>query len=133
VARTKEFDPEAALQAALELFWRHDYEAISMARPVEHLGIGRASVYATFGNKRELYLKAYDRYLRNSPDVVDLLSQPGPMLAAVPALVERYTEESVHDSMHRGCLVVNTAVELAPHNRRPRSGWSPTETTWRPR
>jgi len=56
VARTKEFDPEAALQAALELFWRRGYEATSMSDLVDHLGIGRASLYATFGNKHELYV-----------------------------------------------------------------------------
>ncbi|MFE5588533.1 helix-turn-helix domain-containing protein, partial [Kitasatospora sp. NPDC056531] len=58
MARTKEFDPDAALQAALELFWRRGYEATSMADLVEGLGIARASIYATFGSKRELYLRA---------------------------------------------------------------------------
>ncbi|MBI0380439.1 helix-turn-helix transcriptional regulator, partial [Streptomyces albiflaviniger] len=49
MARTKEFDPEAALQSALELFWQRGYEATSMADLVDYLGIGRASIYATFG------------------------------------------------------------------------------------
>ncbi len=62
MARTKEFDPDAALQSALELFWRRGYEATSMADLVEALGIGRASIYATFGNKHDLYLKALERY-----------------------------------------------------------------------
>ena len=62
VARTKEFDPEAALRAALELFWERGYEATSMADLVGHMGVARASIYATFGGKRALYLKALDRY-----------------------------------------------------------------------
>ncbi len=62
MARTKEFDPDVALRKVLDLFWRRGYEATSMADLVEHLGVARASIYATFGGKRELYLKALDRY-----------------------------------------------------------------------
>jgi TetR/AcrR family transcriptional repressor of nem operon len=118
MARTKEFDPDAALQAALELFWERGYEATSMADLVEHLGVARASIYSTFGGKHELYLKAFDRYLQNAdPDIVAALSQPGPALPAVRALIWRYAHESIADERRRGCLVVNTAVELAPHDR----------------
>ncbi|MFI6288335.1 TetR/AcrR family transcriptional regulator [Streptomyces sp. NPDC051018] len=133
MARTKEFDPDAALQRAMELFWHKGYEATSMADLVEHLGIGRASVYATFGSKRELYLKAYDRYLENGVDFVGLLSRPGPVLPAVRALVERYADEAARDTLHRGCMVVNTAVELAPHDRtaarRVEANWDFVEGT----
>ncbi|GGT67983.1 TetR/AcrR family transcriptional regulator [Actinomadura citrea] len=114
MARTKEFDPDAALLRALELFWERGYEATSMADLVAHLGIARASVYATFGGKRELYLKALERYLRDTdPKIAEALSQPGPVLPAVLALIEGYAEESAHGRPRLGCLVVNTAVELA--------------------
>lgn len=84
MARTKEFDPDAALRAALELFWRRGYEATSMSDLVEHLGVGRASIYATFGNKRELYLKALARYEQGLlPDLLADLSRPGPALPGV--------------------------------------------------
>jgi TetR/AcrR family transcriptional regulator, transcriptional repressor for nem operon len=133
VARTKEFDPEAALQKAMELFWERGYEATSMADLVEHLGIARASIYATFGGKHELYLKAYERYVQvRDPNVVELLSQPGPALPAVRALVNAYAEESLTDERRRGCLVVNTAVELAPRDphaaRRVAASWDTVET-----
>ncbi|MEV6006512.1 TetR family transcriptional regulator [Streptomyces sp. NPDC051976] len=118
MARTKEFDPEIALQAALELFWRRGYEATSMADLVAHLGIGRASVYAAFGSKHELYLRALRRYGRlYDPVLLEELSQPGPALPAVRALVNRFAEESAGDELRRGCFVTNTAVELAPHDR----------------
>ena len=132
MARTKEFDPDAALQAALELFWRKGYEATSMSDLVDHLKVARASIYATFGGKRELYLKAFDRYLENAdPDIVTALSQPGPVLPAVRALVRRYARESMDDDLRRGCMVVNTAVELAPHDRaatrRVQASWNTVE------
>ncbi len=79
VARPKEFDPDIALDRALELFWEKGYEATSMADLVQHLGIGRASLYATFGSKHDLYLKALDRYLlKADPNPLEFLSGPGP-------------------------------------------------------
>ncbi|MCG5215685.1 TetR/AcrR family transcriptional regulator [Streptosporangium sp. KLBMP 9127] len=113
MARTKEFDPDTALQAALELFWARGYEATSMADLVARLGIGRASLYATFGSKHELYVLALRRYVeKRDPSPIELLSQPGPALPAVRALVELYTEQSVADQ--RGCMIVNAAAELLP-------------------
>ncbi|MGK5543972.1 TetR/AcrR family transcriptional regulator [Streptomyces sp. URMC 127] len=117
MARTKEFDPDAALQSALELFWQRGYEATSMADLVGHLGIARASLYATFGSKRDLYLKALERYGdQRGPGVTEELARPGPALPAVRALVTRYAEEAAGDELRRGCFVTNTAVELAPHD-----------------
>ncbi len=133
MARTKEFDPDAALQAALELFWRRGYEATSMADLVSHLGIARASIYATFGSKRELYAKALERYSeQHGPDIVVELSQPGPALPAVRAVVRRFADEAAADHERRGCFVTNTAIELAPHDaamaRRVGASWDSIET-----
>jgi TetR/AcrR family transcriptional regulator, transcriptional repressor for nem operon len=115
MARAKEFDPDVALQQAMELFWARGYDGTSIAELAEHLEIGRASLYATFGDKRELYLKALKRYLESGdPNPLDLLSQPGPALPAVRALVEAYVRESVEDEQRRGCMVVNAATELMP-------------------
>lgn len=134
MARTKEFDPDAALQSALELFWRRGYEATSMADLVEHLGIGRASIYATFGNKHELYLKALDRYAETrDPRLVGELSQPGPALPAVRALVRSFaTEAASPEDRRHGCFITNSAAELAPHDpavaRRVEISWEHVET-----
>ncbi|MEU4658382.1 TetR/AcrR family transcriptional regulator [Streptomyces sp. NPDC023723] len=134
MARTKEFDPDAALRAALELFWRRGYEATSMSDLVAHLGIGRGSVYATFGSKHELYLKALEHYERGLlPDLLQDLARPGLALPGVRALVRRYAAEATRDGLReRGCFVTNTAAELAPHDpaaaRRVERNWDQLET-----
>ncbi len=134
MGRTKEFDPDAALQSALELFWRCGYEATSMADLVEHLGIGRASIYATFGSKHELYLKAMDRYAETrDPALLVELSQPGPALPAVRAMVRRFAAEAASpEDRLNGCFITNTAAELAPHDpaaaRRVEISWEHVET-----
>ncbi|MFB7505231.1 TetR/AcrR family transcriptional regulator [Streptomyces broussonetiae] len=134
MARTKEFDPDAALQAALELFWRRGYEATSMADLVDRLGIGRASLYATFGSKHELYLKALERYAQaGHTRTVRELSRPGPALPAVRAVVRRFAAEAAEEPGRLdGCLITNTAAELAPHDpaaaRRVERSWDHLET-----
>ncbi|MEU3727385.1 TetR family transcriptional regulator [Streptomyces sp. NPDC031705] len=134
MARTREFDPDAVLQSALELFWRRGYEATSVADLVEHLGIGRASIYATFGSKHELYLKALDRYAEaHHPLLLAELSAPGPALPAVRAVVRRFAAEAASPGVRRsGCFVTNTAAELAPHDpaaaRRVEVSWDRLET-----
>ncbi|MEU8277777.1 TetR/AcrR family transcriptional regulator [Microbispora bryophytorum] len=133
MARTKEFDPDVVLERALDLFWRRGFEATSMADLVEHLGIGRASLYATFGGKHDLYVKALERYAQTrDPNLVELLSQPGPALPAVRTLVERHTEESIRDRDRRGCMIVNAATELLPDDepvaRLVEASWTGLET-----
>lgn len=132
MARTKEFDPEAALDAAMELFWERGYAATSVADLVERLGIARASVYATFGGKHELYLKALDRYLAlRDPAVISRLAGPEPALAQVRALVRDYVAEAVGERGRRGCFVVNAAVEAmaadAEVGRRVATSWTTLE------
>ncbi|MEU9181582.1 TetR/AcrR family transcriptional regulator [Streptomyces sp. NPDC048550] len=134
MARTKEFDPDAALQSALELFWRRGYEATSVTDLVEHLGIGRASIYATFGSKHELYLKALDRYAQSvDPRLFADLSGPGPALPAVRTVVRRFASEAASpEERLNGCFITNTAAELGAHDsvaaRRVESSWDRLET-----
>ncbi|WP_171168069.1 TetR/AcrR family transcriptional regulator [Streptomyces sp. I05A-00742] len=117
MGRNKEFDPDAALRSALELFWRKGYEATSMQDLVDHLGVNRGSLYATFGSKHALYLRALDRYCELKGEVsLGLLSRPGAALPAVRELVLLYAAESLDDPDRKGCLVTNTAVEVLPED-----------------
>ncbi|MEC3951685.1 TetR family transcriptional regulator [Nocardia sp. CDC153] len=134
MARTKEFDPDTVLRRALELFWERGYEATSMSDLVEHLGIAKASIYGTFGGKRELYLKALQRYLETTdPVIMTELSQPGPVLPAVRDLVTRFITEASSPDSYLGCMVVNSAVEMARRDeavaRLVESSWAHLETT----
>lgn len=112
MARAKEFDEDAVLTQAVELFWERGYAATTTAELVERLGIGRASLYATFGSKRDLYLKALDHYSRTR-DPVAMLSTPGPTLPAVRGLIDLYVEQCIADRERRGCMIANAAGETA--------------------
>lgn len=113
--RTKDFDPDAVLELAMQLFWTRGYSATSIADLVGHLGIARASLYATFGSKSELYRQALDRYCQQQAGpVLDALAADGPVLPRIAVLLERLAEAPHTDPDRRGCLVVNAATELVP-------------------
>jgi TetR/AcrR family transcriptional repressor of nem operon len=132
VARTKEFDPDSALRAAMDLFWRKGYEATSMQDLVDGLGIGRGSIYATFGSKHELYLRALDRYAEQfDARALDRLSRSGPALPVVREFVRAFLADALTDG--RGCLVTNTAVECPrdrPLARLVEVSWDGLETAF---
>ncbi|WP_020636945.1 TetR/AcrR family transcriptional regulator [Amycolatopsis alba] len=117
MSRVKEFDVDAACEAALELFWRQGYEATSVNDLVAGLGIGKASLYATFGTKHELYLTVLNRYIaRGDERFLADFAAPGPALAGVRRLIDRYLAEILDESGRKGCFVVNAAMEMMPRD-----------------
>jgi AcrR family transcriptional regulator len=68
MARTKEFDPEAALQKAVGVFWRLGYERTSLDMLMRAMGISKQSLYDTFGDKRSIYFRAMYQYRKSTND-----------------------------------------------------------------
>lgn len=117
MSRVKEFDVGEACDGALALFRRQGYEATSVSDLVTHLGVAKASLYATFGTKHDLYVAALKRYAeRADARVVAQLSEPGSGVAAVRRLFDGYAAEILGDETRTGCFVVNAAIELLPHD-----------------
>lgn len=112
MARPREFDEGVVLRQAMELFWEQGYQATSLDDLVTHLGIGRASLYAAFGSKHELFLDALDLYIRDRADRIGAaLSAPGPVLPAVKQVIAGFLSRASDPDLP-GCMVVNTATEL---------------------
>jgi len=79
---SKQFDPDIALEQAMHVFWQRGYEAASLAELQQRMGIGKKSLYDTFGNKRALFLKALAHYTRTvNGDMRDRLLAEGSPLA----------------------------------------------------
>jgi TetR/AcrR family transcriptional regulator, transcriptional repressor for nem operon len=115
LARTKEFRPEEALDAAVQLFWRRGYEATSMRDLLDGMGIGRGSFYDTFGDKHALFLASLDRFEEVRTAWIDEALE-GSGLGGIEEVFRRTIEGMVRFEPRRGCLLANTAVELAPHD-----------------
>lgn len=118
MARPKEFDEEQALAAALEVFWEKGYEAASVQDLTERMGIQKASLYNTFGDKHALFVRALSAYSSETLNWYrEQLDRPGPLRAALTSMFRELTQPCEdEDDDCRGCLCVNSAVELAPHD-----------------
>ena len=112
--RPKEFDPDVALDRAVDVFWSRGYGGTSIQHLVDALGVNRGSLYATFGDKHGLYLAALDRYRQSEVvQIVDLLEQPGPVKRVVRRPFDAVVLSVAEGRGGRGCLVCNAAVEQA--------------------
>src|SRR3569833_2985415 len=115
--RTKEFDREEALRRAVEVFWRRGYEAASTEELLTAMGIGRQSMYNTFGDKHRLYVEALRHYqAETGADMVERLSAARSPLAALSGVLLEVARQS-EEERRRGCMAVNAATEFADSDK----------------
>ncbi|HEY4108977.1 TetR/AcrR family transcriptional regulator [Puia sp.] len=118
MARTKDFDETEVLAKAIKLFWQKGYNGTSMQDLVDGLGISRSSLYDTFGDKRQLYLKALQSYQQEQCcGITQLLNGSIPAKAAIRQLMDMTIQEMIRDKQHKGCFLINSAVETAHHDK----------------
>ncbi len=112
----KQYDEAFVLERAMEAFWDHGYEATSVSDLVAVTGINRGSLYAGFSDKRTLFMRALEHYDRTyrTDFLGDLAANHSPREAILAAF--REVKASTEGGDRRGCLVVNTALELSPHD-----------------
>ncbi|MFH7595622.1 TetR/AcrR family transcriptional regulator [Streptomyces racemochromogenes] len=114
MGRPKQFDPDAAVEQAMQVFWRQGYAATTPQDLVDALGIGKGSLYHAFGSKHALFELALRRY-RDSQAlaVIEALGGDGPVKDRLRAALRMLVEMDLTDPDRRGCMAVNTAAELA--------------------
>ena len=109
--RPREFDVDAALDAALAIFWRHGYEGTSLSDLTDAMGISRPSLYAAFGNKEQLFRAAMDRYERRvGPTMSAALAVPTAR-AGVEQLLRRTADALTGGGeASTGCFLILSAM-----------------------
>ncbi|REK91971.1 TetR/AcrR family transcriptional regulator [Streptomyces inhibens] len=114
MGRPKQFDPDAAVEQAMEVFWRKGYAATTPQDLVDAIGIGRGSLYNAFGSKHALFDKALRRY-RDSQALalIEMLEGSGPVKDRLRKTLRFLVEMDLADPDQRGCMAVNVAAELA--------------------
>jgi Transcriptional regulator len=118
MARPREFDEATALEAAIECFWHRGYEATSVRDLADKMGISGPSLYNAYGDKRALFAQALEHYVDNSARaLIKRLEASLPPKQAVRRFIEEIIDRSVNDRERRGCFLINSALEVAPHDR----------------
>jgi len=115
MARTKEFDRQTVLGEAMEVFWTRGYEATSMTFLRLAMGLSRQSLYDTFGDKKQLFAEALARYVNFNDGQVAALLENEDALEGIRSFLQARVRMLSADQ-RRGCLMINTCVELSLHD-----------------
>ncbi len=117
MARPREFDEEKALEAAAACFWARGYEATSVRDLSGSMGIAGASLYNAYGGKRALFEAALDHYCnRSMRERIARIEAGTSGLGAIKLFFEGVIGRSIGDVDRKGCFLVNSALEVAPHD-----------------
>ena len=119
MARPREFNETAALEAAIACFWNHGYEATSVRDLAESMGLSPPSLYNAYGDKHALFVQALEHYLnRSMRERIERLESTLSPKAAVCEFIKEIIDHSANDRERRGCFLVNSALEIAPHDKK---------------
>ncbi len=116
MGRNYEFNREETLNKAMQVFWQKGYKATSMKDLIDEMGIQPGSIYNSFGDKHSLFLEAIKYYgdVVTSNALKSLENEGSPLENLHKYVVEIISRPS--EKKCRGCLIVNTVVELSPHD-----------------
>jgi TetR/AcrR family transcriptional repressor of nem operon len=114
MGRPKTFEPDVAIECAMQTFWTRGYAATSPADLAEATGVGKGSLYHEFGSKRELFGKALECYGRLGDEAATaVFDEPGTAKERITAFLRSLVDADLDGPERRGCLAANTALELA--------------------
>lgn len=117
MARPREFDEAEVLDAAINRFWIHGYEATSVRDLADEMKLSGASLYNAFGDKRSLYERALSRYLDQTFRArIQRIESAYPPREAIIQFLDEIVARSLADRKRRGCMLVNSAIESAPRD-----------------
>jgi TetR/AcrR family transcriptional repressor of nem operon len=117
MARPQEFETCEVLRNAMYVFWSKGYEAASLNDILAATGLSKSSLYATFGDKRALFLAAFDAYRKERLyHLHRILNDDQPARLSIEEFFRQVLAHSQSDTGASGCMTANEAVELAPHD-----------------
>jgi AcrR family transcriptional regulator len=111
--RPLSFDRDAALEKAMYLFWQQGYEGTSLSELTREMGISPPSLYAAFGDKKQLFFAAIERYMNTSEASPDAIRDAPTAREAVENVLRTAAISHTQRGCPPGCLLVSGAVNLS--------------------
>lgn len=114
MVNSRKFNEEQVLDNILHTFWRKGFEATSLDDLIEATGVKRQSLYNAFGNKDDMFLKAYERYLDHINETVMAATHnsDASLSEAVRTILDAFAGVVIDPNTPAGCFITNTAVEF---------------------
>jgi TetR/AcrR family transcriptional repressor of nem operon len=117
MGRSKQFDPDRTLDLAVDAFWQHGFEAIGVQELCRTLKLNPGSLYDTYGDKRALFLAAFDRYVEKvSLEAIGRIAEEPSGIGAIRSYFDFLVSAIVGGKRQWGCLITNSLIELAPRD-----------------
>ena len=111
--RPKDFDEGTVLDKAIDLFWKKGYEATNLEELLRVMGMGKGSMYHNFGNKRELFKLALNRFNQKFVSSLESdLSKAKDPIVFIKDFFRSIPRQGI-DEHRKGCFLGNTVAELA--------------------
>jgi TetR/AcrR family transcriptional regulator, transcriptional repressor for nem operon len=118
MARPREFDLDVVLDKVMQVFWAKGYQATSLDDLCNATQLNRSSLYATFGDKRTLFLDTIDHYGDGAvARVSEALSRRVPIKEAIAGFFSEMIDQIVAGPGRIECFIGNSAAEIARHDR----------------
>ena len=112
MARPREFNEDEVIDRAVDLFWRKGFADTSIGDLEEALGMGRQSIYNTFGDKRSLYIRALQHYYEKGTSTISSFLNEGKRgLDSIHAYFNMVVEQHASPEGARGCFLVKSLVD----------------------
>ncbi|WP_109676007.1 TetR/AcrR family transcriptional regulator [Dyadobacter jejuensis] len=114
MARSKQYNEQEVIEKATALFWEKGYEGTSVRMLEKEMGINQFSIYASFGNKRGLFLECIQCYKKRLKGIISTLEASKDGLGGIKQYFYDFVAFSKENGIKKGCLVSNTVNELGP-------------------
>ena len=114
--RLPEFDRDSVLDAALDVFMTHGYEASSVNKLLDAMALNRGSLYGSFGDKESLFKEVMETYVALGQPLTESLMAPENPLQGISDFYRRAFLDRAPSEISKGCLLYNTISELSHNN-----------------
>ncbi|WP_291131619.1 TetR/AcrR family transcriptional regulator [Flavobacterium sp. UBA7682] len=119
MARIREFNTDEALDKVMVLFWDKGFNGVSTQEIIDELNISKSSMYGAFGDKMELFVACLNRYQHKILNqLTNQLTHTNSVKSQIKKVLTGVYTEALADKSQKGCFIVNSSIELAPHDEK---------------